>query len=164
MRAPNCQQAVPADHTQAGHSARTVDHSRRPRLVDDLKPVAFLLADLGVTKTHCRPHTSNDNPYSEAQFKTLKYCPEFPERFGSREDVRAFCQRFFTWYNSEHRHSGIGLLTPEDIHYGRAARVLAGRQNTLSACISATPRAVGEQAACATQSRQSQLGSNRRVP
>lgn len=96
------------------------------------KPVAFLLADLGVTKTHSRPHTSNDNPYSEAQFKTLKYCPEFPERFGSLEDARAFCQHFFGWYNSEHHHSGIGLLTPEDVHYGRVERVLAARQETLT--------------------------------
>lgn len=103
------------------------------------KPVAFLLADLGVTKTHSRPHTSNDNPYSEAQFKTLKYCPEFPERFGSLEDARAFCQGFFTWYNSEHHHSGIGLLTPEDMHHGRAERVLAGRQETLSAAYERHP-------------------------
>ena len=72
------------------------------------KSVALLLADLGLTKTHSRPHTSNDNPYSEEQFKTLKYCPQFPERFGSLEDARAFCQDFFAWYNSEHHHSGIG--------------------------------------------------------
>ena len=85
------------------------------------KPVAFLLADLGVTKTHSRPHVSNDNPYSEAQFKTLKYRPGFPDRFGSIEDARAFCQQFFGWYNTEHRHSGIGLLAPEVVHYGQAA-------------------------------------------
>jgi len=77
------------------------------------KPVALLMADLGVTKTHSRPHVSDDNPYSESQFKTLKYMPEFPERFGSIEDSRAFCQRFFPWYNTEHHHSGIVLLTPE---------------------------------------------------
>jgi len=76
------------------------------------KPVAFLLADLGVTKTHSRPYTSTDNPYSEAQFKTLKYQPDIPERFGSREDARAFLVGFFNWYNNEHRHSGIGLVTP----------------------------------------------------
>ena len=76
------------------------------------KPVAFLLADLGVTKSHSRPYTSNDNPYSEAHFKTLKYRPEFPERFATIEQARAFCRSFFDWYNHEHRHSGIGLLTP----------------------------------------------------
>ena len=84
------------------------------------KPVAFLLADLGVTKTHSRPHTSNDNPYSEAQFKTLKYRPGFPDCFASIEVARAFCQDFFRWYNADHRHSGIGLLTPEVVHYGQA--------------------------------------------
>ena len=82
------------------------------------KPVALLLADLGVTKSHSRPHVSNDNPYSESQFKTLKYRPEFPERFGSMEDARGFCQTFFPWYNTEHHHSGIGFLTPEQVHYG----------------------------------------------
>src|SRR5207248_5596315 len=75
------------------------------------KPVALLLADLGVTKSHSRPHCSNDNPYSEAQFKTLKYRPEFPQRFGSIEDARASCQRFFRWYNHQHRHSGLGFHT-----------------------------------------------------
>ena len=74
------------------------------------KVVAYLLADLGVTKTHSRPHVSNDNPYSEAQFKTLKYCPQFPDRFGSIQDARSFCQQFFSWYNKEHRHSGIALI------------------------------------------------------
>jgi putative transposase len=86
------------------------------------KPVALLLADLGVTKTHSRPHVSDDNPFSESQFKTLKYRPEFPERFGSIQDARAFCQVFFPWYNTEHHHSGIGLLTPEVLHHGRAER------------------------------------------
>jgi putative transposase len=89
------------------------------------KPVAFLLADLGVTKSHSRPHCSNDNPYSEAQFKTLKYRPEFPERFGCYEDALAFCRRFFGWYNADHRHSGIGFHTPADVHYGRAELVRA---------------------------------------
>ena len=82
------------------------------------KPVALLLADLGVTKTHSRPHVSNDNPFSEAQFKTLKYCPAFPERFGSLEDGRAFGHVFFDWYNNAHHHSGLGLLTPAVVHYG----------------------------------------------
>jgi len=84
------------------------------------KLVAQLLADLGVTKTHSRPHVSNDNPFSEAAFKTLKYRPNFPERFGSIEDARAYCVDFFAWYNGEHRHSGIGLNTPNDVHYGQA--------------------------------------------
>ena len=95
------------------------------------KPVAFLLADLGVTKSHSRPHTSNDNPYSEAQFKTMKYRPEFPARFGSIEEARAFCQSFFGWYNGVHHHSGIALLTPEVVHYGRAEQVTKERQSTL---------------------------------
>ena len=96
------------------------------------KPVAFLLADLGVTKSHSRPHVSDDNPFSESQFKTLKYRPEFPGRFGSIEDARRFCQLFFCWYNTEHHHSGIGLLTPETLHYGRAEEVNQRRQDVLS--------------------------------
>lgn len=103
------------------------------------KPVAFLLADLGVTKTHSRPHTSDDNPYSEAQFKTLKYRPDFPERFGGIEDARGFCQDFFTWYNTAHRHTGIGLLTPETLHYGLAAEVHAARAAVLQAAYAAHP-------------------------
>ena len=95
------------------------------------KPVAFLLADLGVTKTHSRPHVSDDNPYSESQFRTMKYRPEFPDRFGCIQDSRAFSQRFFRWYNEEHRHSGLGLLTPSMVHYGQAARVLQQRQAVL---------------------------------
>ena len=85
------------------------------------RPVALLLADLGIAKTHSRPHVSNDNPYSEAGFKTLKYRPGFPERFGSIEDARAFCVGFFAWYNGEHRHGGIAMFTPADVHHGRAA-------------------------------------------
>jgi len=93
------------------------------------KPVAFLLADLGVNKTHSRPHVSNDNPFSEAQFKTLKYRPMFPDRFGSIQDARAHCHGFFTWYNTEHHHVGLGLLTPADVHHGLAEeRVAAARQ------------------------------------
>ena len=97
------------------------------------KPVAFLLADLGVTKTHSRPYTSTDNPYSEAQFKTLKYQPDFPERFGSLEDARAFLRRFFDWYNHEHRHSGIGLVTPAQRHSGEDKIVYQERQTVLAA-------------------------------
>lgn len=85
--------------------------------------VAHLLADLGVTKTHNRPHVSNDNPYSESQFKTLKYSPGFPERFGSIQDARAFCKSFFAWYNAVHKHSGIGLMTPEQVHYDQAQEI-----------------------------------------
>jgi putative transposase len=85
------------------------------------KPVAFLLADLGVTQTRARPHVSNDNPFSEAQFKTLKYRRAFPARFGSIQDARAHCHVFFPWYNTEPHHSGLGLLTPHDVHYGLAA-------------------------------------------
>jgi putative transposase len=103
------------------------------------KPVALLLADLGVTKSHSRPHCSNDNPYSEAQFRTLKYRPEFPEHFGSLEDARAFCQRFFRWYNHEHRHSGIGFHTPADVHSGRAERLRLARARVLQAAYTAHP-------------------------
>jgi putative transposase len=102
------------------------------------KPVAMLLADLGVT-SHSRPHCSNDNPYSEAHFKTLQYRPDFPERFGSEQDARAFCQRFFPWYNDEHRHSGIGYHTPADIHYGRAEALRHRRAAVLSNAYAAHP-------------------------
>jgi putative transposase len=101
--------------------------------------VALLLADLGVTKTHSRPHVSNDNPFSEAQFKTLKYRPDFPERFGCIEDARAFCVDFFHWYNTEHHHSGIGLLTPHDVHHGLAAQRVADRVVVLAAAFLAHP-------------------------
>jgi putative transposase len=103
------------------------------------KPVAFLLADLGVTKSHSRPRTSNDNPYSESQFRTLKYRPDFPARFATIEDSRVFCDRFFGWYNHEHRHSGIGLHTPADVHYGRAEAVRAARATVLDAAYAANP-------------------------
>jgi putative transposase len=103
------------------------------------KPVAFLLADLGVTKTHSRPHVSNDNPYSEAQFKTLKYRPGFPARFGSIQDARAFCQQFFAWYNAEHRHAGIAMMTPEAVHYGHADRLHQARAEVLTAAYAAHP-------------------------
>ena len=103
------------------------------------KPVAFLLADLGITKTHSRPHVSNDNPYSEAQFKTLKYRPDFPERFGSIEDARAHCTDFFPWYNTEHYHTGLGLLTPHDVHYGLAEDKIAKRAAVLALAHAAHP-------------------------
>lgn len=103
------------------------------------KPVACLLADLGITKSHSRPHVSNDNPYSESQFKTLKYRPDFPTRFLSIELARAFCGPFFHWYNTEHRHSGIGLHTPEAIHYGLAAARQEARTETLTTAYAAHP-------------------------
>ena len=95
------------------------------------KPVAQLLAELGVTKSHSRPHTSNDNPFSEAQFKTLKYRPDFPQRFGSIEDGRSFCRTFFRWYNEKHYHSGIGFMTPSSVHYGEDRRIQDRRHETL---------------------------------
>ncbi len=103
------------------------------------KPVALLLADLGVVKTHSRPYVSNDNPFSEAHFRTLKYCPQFPERFGSIEDGRAFGQGFFPWYNHEHRHSGLGFLTPATVHFGQAVAVRAQRARVLAAAYAAHP-------------------------
>ncbi len=103
------------------------------------KPVAQLLLDLGVDRSHSRPHVSNDNPYSEAAFKTLKYAPVFPANFGSLQDARAFCEAFFSYYNHEHRHSGIGLHTPASVHHGTATQVRAQRQVTLDAAYAANP-------------------------
>ncbi len=107
------------------------------------KPVAQLLLDLGVTRSHSRPRVSNDNPYSEAAFKTLKYAPVFPDRFGSLPHARAFGERFFTYYNHEHRHSGIGLHTPASVHYGTVRQVRAMRQRTLDAAYAAHPERFG---------------------
>ena len=103
------------------------------------KPVALLLADLGVTQSHSRPHVSNDNPYSEAQFKTLKYRPGFPARFASIEAARAHCQEFFPWYNNDHHHGGLGLHTAADVHHGHAPAVRAGRAQVLDAAYHAHP-------------------------
>jgi putative transposase len=103
------------------------------------KVVAQLLSDLGVTKSHGRPYVSNDNPFSESQFKTMKYRPEFPERFGSIQDARAFGCVFFPWYNEEHRHSGVALYTPSDVHYGRVAEVHQRRQAALDAAYQQHP-------------------------
>lgn len=103
------------------------------------KAVATLLSDLGIVKSHSRPYISDDNPYSEAQFKTLKYQPGFPARFGSLADARAHCAMFFTWYNQQHRHSGIGMMTPESVHTGRAAEVRKQRQATLAVAFQRTP-------------------------
>ena len=103
------------------------------------KTVAQLLIDLDVARTHSRPHVSDDNPYSESQFKTLKYRPDFPERFGSLEDARAHCQRFFYWYNNVHRHSGIGLMTPHAVHYGAAEALQVQRGQVLQQAYEANP-------------------------
>ncbi|CUI06883.1 Mobile element protein [Janthinobacterium sp. CG23_2] len=103
------------------------------------KPVATLLSDLGIVKSHSRPYVSDDNPYSEAQFKTMKYQPGFPARFGSLADARVHCATFFTWYNHQHRHSGIAMMTPESVHTGRAAEVGKQRQATLADAFQRTP-------------------------
>jgi putative transposase len=103
------------------------------------KAVALLLADLGVTKTHSRPHISNDNPYSEAQFKTMKYRPDYPDRFGAIQDARAWARPFFHWYNHEHYHSGLGLLSPATVHYGQTQAVIDQRQQVLQAAYAAHP-------------------------
>jgi putative transposase len=103
------------------------------------KPVALLMADLGVTKTHSRPHVSNDNPYSEAQFKTLKYRPDYPGRFGCQPDARNWAREFFQWYNHEHHHGALGLLTPADVHFGRDRAVLAQRQQVLETAYQKNP-------------------------
>jgi putative transposase len=103
------------------------------------KLVAQLLADLGVTKTHNRPHVSNDNPYSESHFKTLKYRPGFPSRFGCIEDARGFCRSFFRWYNHDHRHGGIAMITPDALHRGRATTVVEQRQRVLDEAYLAYP-------------------------
>jgi transposase InsO family protein len=110
-------------------SQLTLHSDRGPAMIS--QPVAHLLAALGVTKSLSRPHVSNDNPFSEAHFKTLKYCPEFPDRFGSFQDALAFCHPFFDFYNHHHRHSAIGLLTPFAVHYGSAPQILADRKRTL---------------------------------
>ncbi len=103
------------------------------------KNVAQLLVDLGVKKSHSRPHVSNDNPFSEAAFKTLKYRPGYPDRFGSIEDARQWAKDFFNWYNHEHHHVGIGLLTPMMVHNGTAAEVLARRTEVLQKVYEAHP-------------------------
>jgi transposase InsO family protein len=103
------------------------------------KATALLLADLGVTRSHNRPHTSNDNPFSESHFKTLKYQPRFPRCFGCIEDARSFCRAFFDWYNRDHHHAGIGLMTPDQVHYGQTDAVHAARQATLTIAFRENP-------------------------
>ena len=115
----------------------TIHADRGPAMTS--QPVALLLATLGVVPSHSRPHVSDDNPFSEAQFKTLKYRPDFPARFGAYEDAETFCQRFFPWYNTEHRHSALGLMTPHDIHYGLAEAKWQQRAEVLRAAYAAHP-------------------------
>ena len=142
-----------AERETAGLAGRLIEesclkHGVQPRVLtlhsDRGSPMtgkctAQLLADLGVTQSLSRPRISNDNPYSEAQFKTVKYHPGFPGRFGGIEDAKDFCRDFFTWYNAEHRHGGIGLLTPEQVHFGRAPAVIEHRQEVLAAAYAARP-------------------------
>lgn len=121
-----CDPTVLTVHADRGSSMRS-------------KLVAQLLSDLGVTKTHSRPYTSNDNPFSESQFKTMKYRPTFPSRFGSLQDARSFCRTFFRWYNQEHRHSGIAMLTPAQVHQGQADDCLKARHNVMITAYNAHP-------------------------
>lgn len=130
------------EHAMGVHGIPEAIHADRGTSMTS-KPVAQLLLDLGVARSHSRPHVSNDNPYSEAAFKTLKYAPVFPDRFGSLADARAFAERFFGYYNHEHRHSGIGLHTPASVHYGTAAEVRAQRQHTLDQAYAAWPERFG---------------------
>jgi len=126
------------EHAMGVHGIPDAIHADRGTSMTS-KPVAQLLMDLGVDRSHSRPHVSNDNPYSEAAFKTLKYAPVFPANFGSIQDARAFCESFFSYYNHEHRHSGIGLHTPASVHHGTATQVRAQRQATLDAAYAANP-------------------------
>ena len=115
----------------------TIHSDRGPSMAS--QSVAQLLASLGVVKSHSRPHVSNDNPFSESQFKTMKYRPEFPDRFGGYEDALGYCRPFFKWYNEEHYHSGIGLLTPAMLHYGEAEKVIEDRAIVLQAAYGKHP-------------------------
>jgi putative transposase len=129
--------AETCDRQGIAEGTLTIHADRGPSMSS--KPVALLLADLGVTKSHGRPHVSNDNPYSESHFKTVKYHPEFPDRFGSLQDSRSFLLDFFEWYNTMHHHSGLGLLTPFDVHYGLAGQRLADREKVLRTAFEMTP-------------------------
>ncbi len=128
-------EACTKQHIQADHL--TIHADRGSPMI--AKSVALLMADLGVTKSHSRPHVSNDNPFSEAQFKTMKYQPNYPDRFGSLADARTWAQAFFPWYNDEHHHSGLGYMTPKAIHYGEAAQLWTQRQAALELAYAAHP-------------------------
>jgi len=123
---------------QGAHAAKLTIHSDRGSSMTS-KPVAFMLADLGVTKSHSRPHVSNDNPHVESLNKTVKYQPTFPTTFSNIAQARAYCVDFFAWYNNHHRHNGIALLTPSDVHHGRAEERIAARQVALDAAYAAHP-------------------------
>ncbi len=129
--------AQATQHQEIERSTLTLHADRGSSMTS--KPVAFLLADLGVTKTHSRPYTSTDNPYSESQFKTFKYRPGFPDRFGDIIEARELCRSFFDWYNNHHRHSGIGLMTPASVHYGQADQVHAKRECVLAEAYDRNP-------------------------
>jgi putative transposase len=129
--------AESCERQHIGPDQLTIHADRGPSMTS--QPVALLLATLGVVPSHSRPQVSDDNPFSEAQFKTLKYRPDFPARFGAYEDAEAFCQRFFPWYNTEHRHSALGLMTPHDIHYGLAQAKWQRRADILRAAYRAHP-------------------------
>jgi putative transposase len=122
-----------------GHPANLVVHADRGSSMTS-KPVAFLLADLGVTKSHSRPHVSDDNPHIESLFKTVKYQPEFPSTFANIAEARAFCRAFFAWYNTQHRHSSLALLTPADVHRGHAPKRLEQRQRTMNIAYATHPK------------------------
>ena len=129
--------AESCERQHIGPDQLTIHADRGPSMTS--QPVALLLATLGVVSSHSRPQVSDDNPFSEAQFKTLKYRPDFPARFGAYEDAEVFCQRFFPWYNTEHRHGALGLMTPHDIHYGLAAAKWQRRAEILRAAYQAHP-------------------------
>jgi len=118
-------------------SELTIHSDRGPSMTSH--SVAQLMASLGVTKSHSRPHVSNDNPFSESQFKTLKYHPDFPDRFGCFEDARGFYLSFFNWYNEEHYHCSIGYVTPASLHYGQAKSIIASRAETLKLAYEKNP-------------------------
>jgi putative transposase len=130
------------EHAMGVHGVPEAVHADRGTSMTS-KPVAQLLVDLGVARSHSRPHVSNDNPYSEAAFKTLKYAPVFPGRFGSLADAGAFAEQFFSYYNHEHRHAGIGLHTPASVHHGTAGQIRAHRQSTLDAAYTTRPERFG---------------------
>jgi putative transposase len=125
------------DNQGVSEDQLTIHSDRGPSMAS--QGVAQLLASLGVVKSHSRPHVSNDNPFSESQFKTMKYRPEFPERFGGYEDALGYCRSFFKWYNDEHYHSGIGLLTPAMLHHGEAEKVIKDRVHVLQGAYAAHP-------------------------
>ncbi len=132
---PLFEDAAAKHHVPAGQL--TLHADRGPSM--KAKATALLLADLGVTKSHSRPYTSNDNPFSESCFKTLKYQPQFPKRFGCIQDAKTFCRAFFDWYNRQHHHLGIGLMTPDQVHYGQADEIHAARQKILDCAFLANP-------------------------